>query len=173
MNTTRQSRQRTRGWLTFFALNCLLLMMAMSCSTPAKNHVAVAVPNPSILGRQIDKGVQVLSPVRSGVPGGNIYPVEVRLVANGKMITEIQALYAKEIDVDTVATAVNLDPRNHEIKDLHSALFRMWGNEEEHYQIQLREYGGEQIVQEYGPVLHEGEKLLIITQTHSKLMKSP
>jgi hypothetical protein len=172
MNTIYQSCRWIGDRLTLLALDVLLLMMVMSCSTLVQNHAAVALPNASILGRVIDREERVLSLARSGAGDRRIYPVEVRLVVDGNKVTEIQALYAKEVDIATVATAVNLDPNNHEIEDLHSALFRMWGNKEKHYQIQLREYGGEQIVQEYGPIVHEGEKLLIITRTLSKAMKN-
>ncbi len=96
-----------------------------------------------------------------------VSPVEVRLVIKSGVIDEIQALYDENVEVDQIATAISSDRKNREVTAVHGPRFRAWVNSSNNFEIQLREFSGEKIVLEkdYGPILHDGEKLLIYTRS--------
>jgi hypothetical protein len=148
-------------------LFCLVVFIWYALfSVNASDQIQIVLPNPDSLGKDVKNN---LIPLESTAETG-LAPIELRMIMKNGEVQEVQAFYEKSINIDQIAMAVSADTNNTENVTLRSSKFRCWWNQSAKIQIQLREYYGEKIMMEddIGPVLHDGEKLLIFIRSNKK-----
>ena len=150
----------------FYQLKIILVLIVIQSTCLIRAQNAVVIPNPNALGAKAFCACNILV---GNTNAACVFPKETRIVIKNGNIDEIQAFYDKDVSLDGISEAVNLQNINCEVANMHQKHFRMWSVKSKTIAIQLREYKGHKLLFDGGDILEgAGDKLLIYTQVTAR-----